>query len=57
MTVNLKLQPTLHQLKKGDKLRLLLYSTDFEHTVRDNRELTYEVDLGASKIIFPIDSK
>ncbi|MDT2583788.1 Xaa-Pro dipeptidyl-peptidase [Lactococcus petauri] len=57
LTVNLKLQPTLHQLEKGDKLRLLLYSTDFEHTVRDNREVTYEVDLGSSKIIFPVNDK
>ena len=57
MTFSLTLQPTIYQLEKGDKLRLLLYSTDFEHTVRDNRELTYEVDLGSSKIIFPISSK
>ena len=57
LTVNLKLQPTLHQLEKGDKLRLLLYSTDFEHTVRDNREMTYEVDLGSSKIILPVSNK
>lgn len=57
MHFTLKLQPTLYQLKQGDKLRLLLYSTDFEHTVRDNREVTYEVDLGSSKIILPVDSQ
>lgn len=57
MTFSLQLQPTFYQLEKGDKLRLLLYSTDFEHTVRDNREATYEVDLGSSKIIFPVNSK
>ena len=53
--VTLKLQPTLYQLEKGDKLRLLLYSTDFEHTVRDNRQVTYEIDLSQSKIVFPVN--
>jgi len=50
-TVNLSLQPTVYQLNKGDKLRLVLYSTDFEHTIRDNREVTYQIDYSESKII------
>ncbi|MGC4432682.1 CocE/NonD family hydrolase C-terminal non-catalytic domain-containing protein, partial [Streptococcus suis] len=36
MTVQLVLQPTIYRLEKGDTLRLLLYTTDFEHTIRDN---------------------
>ncbi|MCL2676682.1 MAG: Xaa-Pro dipeptidase, partial [Streptococcaceae bacterium] len=47
----LSLQPTVYQLNKGDKLRLVLYSTDFEHTIRDNREVTYQIDYSESKII------
>lgn len=47
------LQPTIYQLKAGDSLRILLYSTDFEQTLRDNREATYELDLGRSHIVLP----
>ncbi len=54
-TVKFKLQPTIYKLEKGDKLRLLIYSTDFEHTVRDNREVTYEIDFSQSRIIFPVE--
>lgn len=35
---------------------VILYSTDFEHTVRDNRKVTYEIDLSQSKLIIPIES-
>jgi Predicted acyl esterases len=48
--VHLDLQPTIYQLKKGDKVRLLLYSTDFELTIRDNRKLKYQVDLSKSSL-------
>ncbi|MFC4651805.1 Xaa-Pro dipeptidyl-peptidase [Lactococcus nasutitermitis] len=54
-TVRLKLQPTIYQLEKDDKLRILLYSTDFEHTVRDNRDVTYNIDLSQSKLIIPCE--
>ncbi|MQW22899.1 MULTISPECIES: Xaa-Pro dipeptidyl-peptidase [unclassified Lactococcus] len=54
-TVRFNLQPTIYKLEKTDKIRLLLYSTDFEHTVRDNRHLTYDIDLSQSKIIFPVE--
>ncbi|MFV0556327.1 MAG: Xaa-Pro dipeptidyl-peptidase [Lactovum sp.] len=53
MTVKIPLQPTIYQLEKGDQLRLLIYSTDFEHTIRDNRQVTYEIDLSKSKLILP----
>ncbi|TYK94358.1 CocE/NonD family hydrolase C-terminal non-catalytic domain-containing protein, partial [Streptococcus dysgalactiae] len=33
MTVRLPLQPTIYHLEKGDTLRVILYTTDFEHTV------------------------
>lgn len=57
MTFTFSLQPTIYQLEKGDQLRLLFYSTDFEHTIRDNRTVTYEIDLSQSRIIFPIQKE
>lgn len=56
MTLKFELQPTIYHLEKADCLRLILYSTDFEHTVRDNRELIYDIDLSHSKLIIPIES-
>ena len=56
-TARFTLQPTIYKLEKGDHMRLLLYSTDFEHTIRDNRMLTYAIDLSQSKIIFPEETK
>jgi X-Pro dipeptidyl-peptidase len=53
MSVQIPLLPTIYQLDETDKLRLLIYSTDFEHTVRDNRDATYEIDLSQSKLILP----
>ncbi|GBG96486.1 Xaa-Pro dipeptidyl-peptidase [Lactococcus termiticola] len=53
MEFRLSMQPNIYRLEKGDKLRILLYSTDFEHTIRDNREVSYEIDLGRSHLIVP----
>ncbi len=55
LDVHFGVQPTIYKLEKGDKIRILIYSTDFEHTVRDNRHVTYDIDLSQSKIIFPIE--
>ncbi|MCL2113005.1 MAG: Xaa-Pro dipeptidyl-peptidase [Streptococcaceae bacterium] len=57
MTVKFSLQPTIYHLEKSDKLRVILYSTDFEHTVRDNRDVTYDIDLSHSKLIIPVESE
>ncbi|MEK5289700.1 MULTISPECIES: Xaa-Pro dipeptidyl-peptidase [Streptococcus] len=53
MTLQFDLQPSIYQLKKGDQLRLILYTTDFEHTVRDNEDYQLTVDLEASKLKIP----
>lgn len=50
------LQPTIFRLAEGDTLRLLLYTTDFEHTVRDNSAYQLTVDLGQSKLLLPIEA-
>ena len=40
-------------LKEGDTLRLVLYTTDFEITVRDNTEYQLTVDLAQSSLEIP----
>ncbi|MFV8213998.1 CocE/NonD family hydrolase C-terminal non-catalytic domain-containing protein, partial [Streptococcus pluranimalium] len=56
MTFALDLQPSIYQLSSGDKLRLVLYTTDFEHTIRDNSDYQLTVDLAASRILIPFDA-
>ncbi|GFH41474.1 Xaa-Pro dipeptidyl-peptidase [Lactococcus hodotermopsidis] len=53
LSAEMRLQPTIYELTSGDTLRLVIYSTDFEHTVRDNREVRYEIDLEKSRIFVP----
>ena len=53
MNVQLELQPTIYKLKEGDTLRLVLYTTDFEITVRDNTDYHLTVDLTQSSITIP----
>ena len=51
--IQFALQPTIYKLKKGDTLRLVLYTTDFEITVRDNTDYHLTVDLTQSSITIP----
>ncbi|MCY7102097.1 Xaa-Pro dipeptidyl-peptidase [Streptococcus oralis] len=53
MDFKLELQPTIYKLKKGDTLRLVLYTTDFEITIRDNTDYHLTVDLTQSSITIP----
>ncbi|MCY7090837.1 Xaa-Pro dipeptidyl-peptidase [Streptococcus oralis] len=53
MDFKLKLQPTIYKLKEGDTLRLVLYTTDFEITIRDNTDYHLTVDLTHSTITIP----
>ncbi|HEM2761815.1 TPA: Xaa-Pro dipeptidyl-peptidase, partial [Streptococcus suis] len=53
MNLTWKLQPTIYQLKKGDVLELILYTTDFECTVRDNSQWQIHLDLSQSQLILP----
>ncbi|MDQ0222960.1 Xaa-Pro dipeptidyl-peptidase [Streptococcus moroccensis] len=55
MTVNFALQPTVYKFKKGDTIRIVLYTTDFEHTVRDNHSWQITVDLAKSQIHLPVN--
>ncbi|MEZ7533142.1 Xaa-Pro dipeptidyl-peptidase [Streptococcus sanguinis] len=48
-----ELQPTIYKMKKGDQLRLVLYTTDFEHTVRDKIDYQLTVDLEQSSLDLP----
>ena len=53
MDFKLELQPTIYKLKEGDTLRLVLYTTDFEITIRDNTDYHLTVDLEQSTLIIP----
>ena len=49
-----ELQPTIYKLQQGDTLRLVLYTTDFEITVRDNSDYQLTVDLSQSSMQVPV---
>ena len=53
MDVQFELQPTIYKLKEGDTLRLVLYTTDFEITIRDNTAYNLTVDLEQSTLTLP----
>lgn len=53
MEFQFELQPTIYKLKDGDTLRLVLYTTDFEITVRDNTDYQLTVDLSQSSLEIP----
>lgn len=53
MDFKLELQPTIYKLKEGNTLRLVLYTTDFEITIRDNTDYHLTVDLEQSTLILP----
>ena len=53
MEVQFELQPTIYKLKEGDTLRLVLYTTDFEITIRDNTDYHLTIDLAQSTLTIP----
>ncbi len=53
MDIQFELQPTIYKLKEGDTLRLVLYTTDFEITIRDNTDYHLTVDLAQSTLTIP----
>ena len=48
-------EPTIYKFQKGTNIRLILYTTDFEITIRDNSEWIISVDLTQSKMLLPRD--
>lgn len=53
MEFSFELQPTIYKMAAGDTLRLVLYTTDFEHTVRDNTDYHLTIDLEKSSLDIP----
>ena len=53
MDVQFELQPTIYKLKEGDTLCLVLYTTDFEITIRDNTGYHLTVYLSQSTLTIP----
>ncbi|MGT2958528.1 Xaa-Pro dipeptidyl-peptidase [Streptococcus bovimastitidis] len=56
MTFDFYLQPSIYRFKEGDTLELLLYTTDFEHTVRDNSDYQLVIDCEQSSMEFPVET-
>ena len=53
MEFDFDLQPTIYKLEKGATLRLVLYTTDFEITVRDQTDYQLTIDLAQSSLYLP----
>lgn len=53
MEFDFDLQPTIYKLEKGATLRLVLYKTDFEITVRDQTDYQLTIDLAQSSLHLP----
>ena len=53
MEFDFDLQPTIYKLEKGATLRLVLYTTDFEITVRDQTDYQLTIDLAQSSLSLP----
>ena len=53
MGFDFELQPTIYKLEKGTTLRLVLYTTDFEITVRDQTDYQLTIDLANSSLTLP----
>lgn len=53
MEFDFDLQPTIYKLEKGSTLRLVLYTTDFEITVRDQTDYQLTIDLAQSSLHLP----
>ena len=53
MEFDFDLQPTIYKLEKGATLRLVLYTTDFEITVRDQTDYQLIIDLAQSSLHLP----
>ena len=53
MEFDFELQPTIYKVEKGATLRLVLYTTDFEITVRDQTDYQLTIDLAQSSLHLP----
>ncbi|KXT77980.1 Xaa-Pro dipeptidyl-peptidase [Streptococcus sp. DD13] len=53
LEITLDFQPTIYKMRKGSQLRLVLYTTDFEITVRDQTDYQLTVDLAHSSLAIP----
>ncbi|MFC5631047.1 MULTISPECIES: Xaa-Pro dipeptidyl-peptidase [Streptococcus] len=54
MQVTLELQPTIYALEENSTLRLVLYTTDFEHTIRDNSDYELTIDWNKAQLALSV---
>lgn len=55
LDITWELQPTIYKFAKEHQIRLVLYTTDFETTIRDNGDWTITVDLAHSQLELPLE--
>lgn len=53
VTVQFALQPIFHHLIAGHQLGLVIYSTDYEFTIRGNEDIAYRLDLTGCQLQIP----
>lgn len=53
VTVKFELQPIFHRLVTGHQLGLIIYSTDYEYTLRGNEDITYQLKLADCQLTIP----
>ncbi|MRN05834.1 Xaa-Pro dipeptidyl-peptidase [Lactobacillus sp. 0.1XD8-4] len=53
VTVKFNLQPIFHRLVAGHQLGLIIYSTDYEYTLRGNERIEYQLDLAGCHLNIP----
>ncbi|MBB1079521.1 Xaa-Pro dipeptidyl-peptidase [Limosilactobacillus sp. STM2_1] len=53
VSVNFDLQPIFHRLAAGHQLGVIIYSTDYEYTLRGNEQIEYQLDLSGCQLSIP----
>ena len=53
VTVKFDLQPIFHRIVAGHQLRIIIYSTDYEYTLRGNERIEYQLALNGCHLSIP----
>ena len=53
VTVKFDLQPIFHRIVAGHQLGIIIYSTDYEYTLRGNERIEYQLALNGCHLSIP----
>ncbi|MEY8293211.1 Xaa-Pro dipeptidyl-peptidase [Limosilactobacillus caviae] len=53
VTVTFELQPIFHRILAGHQLGIIIYSTDYEYTLRGNEQIEYQLELAGCHLNIP----